>query len=170
MAPAVVLSSVPIIPNWVALRRPLRSCAIGSVVLLVFLSAWQFLIPGDHSNPVGAWAFIVATSVCLSSGVGLAVSATRRLWRSTHRGLSVLPAVFLAGVLVAFPSVARAVGVHWLIWTTSLLLALLVSAVFSAYLVLTAQDRAPIPIPPANINADDPDAYVSDIPSYRKKG
>ena len=137
---------------------------------MVNLSAWQFLIPGDHSTPVGASAFILAASVCLPSGVGLAVSATRRLWRSTQRGRSVLPTVFLAGVVVSFPSVASAVGVHWLIWLGSLLLGLLVSAVFSAYLIITAQDRAPIPIPPGSINTDDPDAYVSDISGNRKTG
>jgi len=156
---------MPLVSNGDALRRPLRSCAIGAFFLLVFLALWQFLIPGDHSNPLAAGAFIVAASVCLSSGVGLAVSATRRLWQSTQRGLSLLPAVVLVGVVVSFPSAASAAGAHALIRLGSLLLALLVSAVFSAYLILTAKDAAPLPSPPTNFNADDPDAYSSDIPA-----
>jgi hypothetical protein len=160
---------MPIVPDWDALRRPLRSCAIGALVLLVFLAAWQFLIPGpgSHSNPLAEWAFILAASVCLSSGVGLAVSATRRLWRSTQRGRSVLPAVFLVGVAFAFLSAASAADAHSLIWLGALLLALLLSSAFSAYLIITAKDAAPVPSPP-NFNADEPNAYVSDIPGNRK--
>jgi hypothetical protein len=160
---------MPIVPDWDALRRPLRSCAIGAVPLLMFLTFWQFAVPGDNSNPVAALAFILAGSVCLSSGVGLAMSATRRLWRSTRRRWSALPVVFLAGVVFGFPSVASLLEAHWLIWLGSLLLALLVSAALSAYLIVTANDRVPIPSPPANFNSDDPDAYVSDIPGDRKK-
>jgi FtsH-binding integral membrane protein len=159
---------MPIVPNADALRRPLRSCAIGAVPLFVFLAAWQFLIPGTHSSPLAEWAFILAVTVCLSSGVGLAVSATRRLWRSTQRARSVLPAVFLVGVVFAFPSAASAAGDRSLIWLGSLLLALLLSAVFSAYLIITAKDAAPIPSPPTSFNPDDPDAYVSDIPGNRR--
>ena len=162
---------MPIVPDWGALRRPLRSCAIGALPLLAFLAIWQFLVPpGDHENPLAAWAFIFAASLCLSSSVGLAVSATRRLWRSTHRGRSVLPAMFLVGVVFAFPSVASAAEAHWLIWVGSVLLALLASATFSAYLILTAKDAAPTPSPPTSFDTDEPDAYVRDIPGNRKSG
>lgn len=163
---------MPIVPNGDALRRPLRSCAIGALLLFVFFAAWQFLIPapGDPSNPLTACVVILAASVCLSSGFGLAVSATRRLWRSTERGRSVLPALFLVGVVFAFLSAASAAGAHSLIWLGSLLLALLVSSVFSAYLIITAKDAAPIPSPPTNFDTDEPHSYVSDIPSNRKTG
>ena len=166
---AAVLSGVPIVSHWDALRRPLRSCAIGSVIPLAFLSAWQFLIPGGTSNPVMAWAFILVGTVCLSSGVGLAISATRKLWRSTQRGRSVLPIVFLVGVVVGLPRLASAAGAHWLL-PESLLMGLVLSALFSAYLIITARDRPATPIPPASIDADNLDAYVSDIPRGRKTG
>jgi hypothetical protein len=159
---------MPIVLDWDALRRPLRSCAIGALVLLAFLAFWQFMVPGDDSHPIAASALIVAASVCLSSGVGLAVSATRRLWRSAQRGRSVLPVVFLVGVVFAFPSAASAAGAHWLIGLGSLLLALAISAAFSAYLIITATDAPPTPSLPASVNADDPEAYVRDIPGDGK--
>lgn len=159
---------MPIVPDQDALRRPLRSCAIGALVLFVFLAAWQLLIPDGESNPFTTWAFLIAGAAVLSSGVGLAVSATRRLWRSTQRGLSLLPAGFLIGAVVAFPSAASAAGANGSIGLASVLLALLASAVFSAYLIINAREAAPAPSPPVNFNADEPDAYASDIPRDRK--
>lgn len=160
---------MPIVRDWVALRRPLRSCAIGALVLLVFFAVWQFLIPGDNSNPVADWASILALSLCLSSGVGLTVSATRRLWRSARRAASLLPVSFLVGVMVALSSAAGASGVEELI-AAAWLLGLLLSAGFSAYIIVTAVDATPSPSPPAPLNADDPDAYVRDIPGNGKPG
>jgi hypothetical protein len=157
---------MPIGPHWDALRRPLRSCAIGAVPLLAFLAVWQFLVPGGgDSSPIAAWAFLIAGSACLSCGFGLAVSATRRLWRSTRRALSVLPGVFLVAVVVALPSAAGAAEAHGLIWLGSLLLALLLSAAFSAYLIVSAKDAAPIPSPPTSFDNDEPNAYARDIPN-----
>jgi hypothetical protein len=161
---------MPTVPDEDALRRPLRSCAIGAVILFVFLIAWQYLVPGEHSNDDVAWAFILAASVCLSYGIGLAVSATRRLWRSTHRGLSVLPGSFLVGVVIAFLAAGRAVGAHALIDLGAVLLALLVSSALSAHLIRGAKEAAPAPIPPTRFNTDEPHAYASDIPGKRKAG
>jgi hypothetical protein len=171
-APAAVLTEMPIVPNGDALRRPLRSCAIGSVPLFVFLAFWQFLVPGpgEPPNPLAATAWILAASVCFSSGVGLAVSATRRLWHSTRRGRSVLPTVCLVAIVLAFTSAASAAGAHWLVELGSLLLALLISAAFSAYLIVTARDAAPVQSPPTSFNTDEPHAYASDIPGKRKTG
>jgi membrane protein implicated in regulation of membrane protease activity len=98
------------------------------------------------------------------------VSATRTLWRARQRGRSLLPAAFLVAIVVVFTSAASAAGAHSLIQLGSLLLALLISAVFSAYLIVTAKDAVPGPNPPTSFNTDEPHAYASDIPGKRKAG
>jgi len=162
---------MPVQPDWSALRRPLRSCAIGALVLLAFLSFWQFFIPGDHSASLLVTVpFLVATSVCLASGIGLPVSATRRLWRSGQRRRAVLPLAFLPVVVVAFPRVASAVEAHWTVVFGSVLVAFVISAAFSTYLLITTQAAAPVATGPTDFNTDEPHAYASDIPRKRTSG
>jgi hypothetical protein len=76
--------------------------------------------------------------------------------------MALVPPVFLIAVVVAFPAAVSAVGGGWLIGLWSVLLAFLVSALLSAYL-MTSTRAAPPPARPIDFNADEPDAYARDI-------
>jgi cytochrome bd-type quinol oxidase subunit 1 len=158
--------------DWHVLRRPLRSCAIGGLGLLAFLVFWQVAVPeGKDYNPEDSpnvWPFIFMTSVCVPTGFGLAVSACRQLWRTQRRSMALVPPVFLIAVVVAFPAAVSAVGGGWLIGPWSVLLAFLVSALLSAYL-MTSTQAAPPPARPIDFNADEPDAYARDVDQDEKR-
>jgi hypothetical protein len=158
---------MPVRPDWSALRRPLRSCAIGALVLTAFLGVWQFLVPGDHSSALVGWAFVLGSSVSLSSGIGLPVSASRRLWRSRQRSRAALPVAFLCLSVIALPMALGALGASWTTVFYAVPFGLLLSAAFSSYLLITAQPAAPSATRPTDFNTDEPHAYVSDIPRKR---
>jgi len=161
---------MPVQPDWGALRRPLRSCAIGALGLFGFLSVWQLVIPGDNSGSLVGWAFILATAISYPSGIGLAVSASRRIWRSGQRRRAALPLVLLCVSAIALPMTVRAAGASVLLTFATVPLVLVLSAAFSAYLIVTANPTAPVPTRPTDFNTDEPHAYVSDIPRKRTSG
>jgi len=161
---------MPVQPDWGALRRPLRSCAIGALPLLAFFALWQFLIPGDHSSALVGWALILVSTVLLATGIGLPVSASRRIWRSGQRSRALLPIAFAIVLVISLPMALRAIGVGPALVFYCVPFALVVSAAFSAYLIVTAKAAPPAATPPTDFNTDEPHAYASDIPRKRTSG
>jgi len=135
---------------------------------LAFFAVWQFLVPGDHSSALVGWALVLVSSVSLSIGLGLPVSATRCIWRSGQRSRALLPIPSAIAILVVLPMAMRAIDAS--LTGVSLLLALLLSAALSAYLIVTAKAAPPAATRPTDFNTDEPHAYVSDIPRKRTSG
>ncbi|HEU4582904.1 MAG TPA: hypothetical protein VFS67_31815 [Polyangiaceae bacterium] len=165
--------------HWHALRRPLRSCAIGAVLWLAFLSLWQFLVPGDTDARGGfrTWALLVAAAGLLAFGLILPFSAGHRLWSAGRRRAAFGPVSCLLLGLVGIPWLASAAGAHPSVVLACLPFVLLASALGSALVILSVADAPrsvlaqPLPVEgphgDADIHPEDPSGYARDVPVER---
>jgi hypothetical protein len=137
-------------PDWAALRRLLRPCAIGIVIWMAFLAVWQFLIPEGKSRgesaasalPLGL--LIAAMAVLVPTSLVLAFAASRRLWRARRRLFALLPIPLLCGGVWALPTLTDDAGLDRIVSIWMVPCALLLSSLASAaFIVFSASPPEP---------------------------
>lgn len=144
--------------------------------MLAFLAFWQIAIPGDTQGGggFGAWFFIVAAALVIPCGLGLPISAGRRLWRAGRRRAAFGPAACLLLGLFGLPFLIRAAEGPVSLLLACLPLVLVASAAGSGYVIVsvpgppegTGATRLPVDGPHGDpdINPGDPSGYARDVP------
>lgn len=166
--------------DWPALRRPLRNCGIAALPLLAFLAFWQFAVPGDTQEGGGlaAWVFIIAAALLIPCGLGLPISAGRRLWRAGRRRAAFGPVACLLLGLFGLPYLIRAAEGPVSLVLACLPLVLLAAATGSGYVIVSVRGppggaaTKPLPVDgphgDPDINPGDPSGYARDVPAKRE--
>jgi hypothetical protein len=157
--------------NWPALRQRLRPCLIATVLMTLFLGAWQFLVPGRETDSaptsVTVWAMIVALWLLFPNAIVLASSASRSLWRQRHRAAAFVPVPAFVACALGLPVVTEGAGLGRAAALWAFPTGLLISASASVVVIL----RSPTVVGAARElnSAEEPQAYTRDVVQQSSK-